>query len=169
MDDALATMLTLVTRGNDLTDNDLEWVDRQMILPAIPPVVPEGLPGTAATDQLVFATEHLHRIGAIIGAALVRQASVNILALTVQPWYVHMVYEPASLLPERIRVVSEEALQRLFNSDLPVWSPDYAKRFLFEQEELLSWIEYVERHNQAVGWEAKPWPFIGTCRASPPR
>ncbi|MCS7239338.1 MAG: hypothetical protein NZ899_13885 [Thermoguttaceae bacterium] len=167
MDDALATMLTLVTRGNQLTENDLDWVDQQMILPAVPAVLPDAPAEDITGDTLIFANEHLHRIGAIIGAALVRQAQVNILALTVQPWYVHMVYQPASTPPDRIRMVAEDALRRLFQSALPIWAPDYAKRFLFEEEEVASWVDYIERHNQAAGWEPRPWPFIARpCKGS---
>lgn len=160
MHDALAVVLTLVTRGNDLTEGDLDWIDRQMILPAIPP---EGDPARQL-DQvpegpLVFVPDQLHRIGALVGAALIRQLSLEILALTVQPWYLHLVYEPASIAVEKVISVAEGALQRLFGAELSIWA-DYAKRFCFEPDEVASWVEYVERHNIAAGWEAQPWPFI---------
>ncbi len=161
MDDAFAVMLTLITRGNDLSDGDLEWIDRQMILPTIPPEShtrrEEPLPGKA---PLVFPREQLHRIGAVIGAALVRHLNLKILALAVQPWYVHLVYAPPSIPAENVRRIAETALQKLFSSEDPIWSGDYAKRFCFEEEEVASWVDYVERHNTAAGWESKLWPFV---------
>jgi hypothetical protein len=160
MDDALAIVLTLVTRGNRLSDEDFDWIDRQIILPPVPPDWPAGqIVGVNDAARLVFAPEQLHRIGAVAGAALLREGNLQILAMSVQPWYTHFVYRPA-IDVMLVRDCSQRALQRLFGSDLPIWAEDYAKRYCFEPEEVRSWIEYVERHNTAAGWDPRPWPFV---------
>ncbi len=167
MHDALAVVLTLVTRGNCLSDEDLEWIDRQLILPAVPPGW-EGDISTGCNDGawLVFPSGQFHRIGAVVGAALVRELGLEIFALTVQPWYVHMVYRPANKEVSWVRATSELALQRLLGPDRPVWAEDYAKRYCFDPEEVESWIRYVEGHNVAANLVAKPWPFISTLAFS---
>jgi len=163
MDDAIAVVLTLIARGNELTDDDLEWIDRQLILPAAPPAWEGDLSiGCNDATRLIFPSGQLHRIGAIAGAALVRELGLEILALTVQPWYFHLLYRPANKKVAVVRATTEVALQRLFGPDRSIWAEDYAKRYCFDPEQVESWIQYVEGHNLAASLAAKPWPFISS-------
>jgi len=42
----------------------------------------------------------------------------------------------------------------------PIWADKYDKRFCLDEASAHARIEYVERHNTAIGLPAKPWSFI---------
>ncbi|GEM_PF-709428 len=165
-------MLTLITHGHLLDEESLEWIDRELILPAVPPVRSfgraaraEAAPSETADSPLIFASDQLHRIGALVGAGWVRELGLRVRALTVQPWYLHVVCLAVEYSIDQLRRHSEGVIQKALNWRRPVWSEHYAKRYLFEVTEVERWAAYVEWHNLASGWDARPWPFLQAASA----
>ena len=54
----------------------------------------------------------------------------------------------------------KDAVRYGLQAGRPIWTADYDKRYCFDAGSLRNRIRYVERHNDALGWPARPWEFL---------
>jgi len=62
--------------------------------------------------------------------------------------------------PQTTHIASFEARKSGYTPGRRIWTKHYDKRFCFDDAAARARIGYVERHNERMGWPAKPWPFI---------
>ncbi len=156
----LGTLYTFTTYGTWLRGDQRGWVDNGIVLPPSPQL--------EAADRsrmkhvpFLFSTDDLLRIGDMIGQSLTTRIQQHIYALTVNTWHVHIVTAPSANDPPTIAKCAKEAVRYGLRPGRPIWTDDYDKRYCFDESSLSNRIAYVERHNIANGWPARPWSFIG--------
>jgi len=110
----------------------------------------------------LFDSDVLRAIGEAIGRSLVDRQSIEIYAMTVQTWHVHLVVARTVVSLNRIVKCAKDAARWHLRAGRPIWGGGYDKRFCFDGESLRGRIEYVERHNTELGWDPRPWDFIVT-------
>jgi hypothetical protein len=159
MGNTLATMITMTTYGTWLRGDRRGWVDDGRILPPDPEIE------AADRERLkhpvyLLPREHLHECGQYIGAAIVCRLSVELFALSVGTWHVHFVVGPTSRPIGDVVKCAKDAARYGLRPGRPMWTAGYDKRFCFDERSVRARIRYVERHNEALGWPAAPWPFL---------
>jgi hypothetical protein len=159
--DALAIMITMTTHGTWLPEEERQCVEQDVILPAEP--IREGT-DRQPTDAsaFLFSRSQLQYVGRLIGTSLRERLGLQIWALAVQTWYVHLVVAATREPIDRIVQCVDQAVGEGLESRRPIWGGGYLKRFCFDEETVGRWITYVERHNIAIELPPKPWPFIET-------
>lgn len=155
--DALATMITLFTRGCEPSEEDLRWIDQQMILPASPLAAIEGRSGPQAVR---LPSDQLRRVGQLIAERVSGQLELTIWAMTLQPWYAHLVIAGSFRRSAELVACVAQATHEVLGGPRNVWVPQGMVRYCFDSESVRRWIAYVESHNRALGWPAQPWPRI---------
>jgi hypothetical protein len=98
----------------------------------------------------------------MIGESLTRRLQIPIYALHVGTWHVHIVIGPTEhFISETVKCAKDAARYGL-RAGRPIWTDGYDKRFCFDPSALTRRIRYVERHNEALGLQPSPYPFITT-------
>jgi hypothetical protein len=153
------TMYTLTTYCCWLRGDQRGWVDDGLIMPPLAAL--EHIDRLRVKhDRYSFDDKSLLSVGAMLGGSLVERLQQRILALTVQKWHVHFVVAASEHMPPEIVKCAKDAVRYGLRAGRPIWADSYDKRFCFGALSLASRIRYVERHNVAMGWPARPWPFI---------
>jgi len=163
MANTLAILLTATTYGTWLRGDARGWVDDGMVFPPDPVL--------EAADRLrmkypvyLLPAGAWRQVGDWIGAALRQRSQVSIHALFVGTWHAHVVVGANRFSPSALVKCMKDAVRWGLRPGRPIWADGYDKRYCYEEKSVRARIEYVERHNLAVGRPAKPWPFI-----EPPR
>jgi hypothetical protein len=159
----LGTMFTFTTYGTWLRGDRRGWVEQGQILPPNPELERADR-SRMPHAPFVFERDDLLRVGAMIGESLQSRLAQPVLALTVNTWHVHLVVSAVGHEPAMIVKCAKEAVRYGLKPGRPIWTDAYEKRFCFDEVTLDRRIEYVERHNIALGWPARPWPFIVSFR-----
>ena len=155
----LGILFTMTTYGTWLRGDQRGWVDRGIVYPAMPALEKHNRQ-LLKHEPFYFDTHQLHEIGSMIGHALRNRLNERILALTVQPWHVHIVTMASVNHCSVIVKCAKDAVRWGLRPNQAIWTTKYDKRFCFDAASLRARIEYVERHNRVMNGPAKPWPFI---------
>jgi len=152
-------MLTMTTYGVWLRGDQRGWVDDGKILPANPPLE------TADRSRLqhppyLFLQPRLWDIGYMLGQSLIDRLELSILALTIQTWHCHVVVDATKHDVSKIAKCTKDAVRYGLVAGRPIWGAKYDKRFCFDDAAVHHRVNYVERHNEAMGMPPRPWPFI---------
>jgi hypothetical protein len=107
-----------------------------------------------------FPAERLMDVGDMICRSLVERMSLALLAARVQKWHVHVVIGATAHDIAEVVKCAKEAARYGLDVGRPIWTDGYDKRFCFDIASLKNRVRYVERHNEAMGWPARPWPQI---------
>jgi hypothetical protein len=159
MGSTLATMITMTTYGTWLRGDKRGWVEDGKVLPA-EPEIEEGDRSRMRFPPYRLPRERLHECGQHMGAALTSRLSVELLALSVGTWHVHLVIGPTRHPIGAIVKCAKDAARYGLRPGRPMWTAGYDKRFCFDERSLRARIRYVERHNKSLGWPAAPWAFL---------
>jgi hypothetical protein len=159
MGNTRAILFTMTTYGTWLRGDRRGWVDDGIIFPADPELE------SADRNRLKypifsFPETRLLDIGAMIGESLVTRKELKILALHVGTWHVHFVIGATSHDLGHVAKCAKDAVRWGLRIDRPIWTDGYDKRFCFDEQSVRNRVRYVERHNIAAGWPARPWEFI---------
>jgi hypothetical protein len=159
MANTLGIMFTMTSYGTWLRGDKRNWVDDGIVMP------PDSL--LEACDRVrmkyepfLFSDDQLLEIGAMIGKSLRERLDLQILALTVRRWHLHLVTGTTSIAVPDVVKCTKEAVRYGLRPGRPIWTDGYDKRFCFNRQALAARIKYVERHNLECGWPARPWDFI---------
>jgi hypothetical protein len=159
MPQTLATMLTFTTYGTWLRGDKRGWVDHAQIFPPNPDL--------EAADRrrmnhppYVFAHNQLYEVGDYIGTSLIERLNTSIFALAVGTWHIHIIIGPTCHSISEVAKCAKDAARYGLRPARPIWTDGYDKRFCFDERSALARIRYVERHNEAMAWPPRPWPFI---------
>lgn len=155
----LGTMFTFTTYGTWLRGDRRGWVEDGRVLTA-EPALEQADRTRSKYPAWVFAPAELQQVGAMIGDSLKTRLRQKILALTVQSWHVHFVVAASVQRPPAVVKCAKDAVRYGLRAGRPIWTDGYDKRFCFDEPVLHARIEYVERHNVAIGLPAQPWAFI---------
>jgi hypothetical protein len=166
MGKTLATMLTMTTYGTWLRGDKRGWVEDGIILPADPDLEADDR-ARMKHPVFLFPRDRLLDVGSFIGESLIARLELAIHALHVGTWHVHFVVGPTQHHVSEVAKCAKDAVRYGLRAGRPIWTDDYDKRFCFDDRAALGRIRYVERHNEAMGWQPLPWPFI--TRFQPPK
>jgi hypothetical protein len=155
----LGTMYTMTTYGTWLRGDFRGWVEDGRIMPPDPDLESDDA-ARMKYEVILFDRNDLHRIGTMIGTNLRSRLQQRIYALAVQTWHVHFVVAASSHGPPEVVKCAKEAVRYGLKAGRPIWAAKYDKRYCFDDESLLSRIQYVERHNTEMGLPPRPWDFI---------
>jgi len=159
MNETQAIMITATTYGSWLRGDDRGWVEDGVTWPRDPELQSADL-HRMKHPPFRFETEQLRDVRQFIGGSLHERQQQRILALTVQTWHVHIVIAATKHpLPKVVKCL-KDAVRWGLRPDRPIWTDGYDKRFCFDDESVRHRIEYAERHNIEMGWDARPWSFI---------
>jgi hypothetical protein len=153
------TMVTMTTYGMWLRGDARGWADDGRIFPANPGLENHDK-ALLKFPPFTFEFHDLLDIGEAIGNSLITRLKQKILALAVQLWHVHFIVSESDIHISKIVKCAKEAVRYHLRVKRPIWTADYDKRFCFDQVTMTNRINYVERHNVELGWNAKPWSFI---------
>jgi hypothetical protein len=153
----------MTTYGVWLRGDRRRWVDQGRILPA-DPVLEASDRERMKHSEFLFERDHLLEIGSMIGRSLRERMQLRILALCARQWHVHFVIAATERPLAAVVKCAKDAVRWGLRLHRPIWGEDYDKRFCFDERSVLNRIEYVERHNLAAGWSARPWDFIEDWR-----
>jgi hypothetical protein len=155
----LGTMLTFTTYGTWLRGDARGWVDDGIVMPPDPPL--EACDRERMKyEAFRFDAERLLAVGDAIGVSLRERQSQTILALTVQTWHVHIVIGTTSFGIDQVVKCAKDAGRYHLRLGRPLWSDGYDKRFCFDGRALAARVDYVERHNERLGWPRRPWSWL---------
>jgi hypothetical protein len=155
----LGIMITSTTYGTWLRGDRRGWVDDGHILPADPELE------AADRERLkhppfLFVDSQLLDVGRIIGQSVATRLDAPILALHVGTWHFHLIVGvQVGDVPAVVKCAKDAVRFNLLPSR-PIWTADYDKRFCFDEAALRRRVRYVERHNEAMGWPARPWELV---------
>ena len=155
----LAIMITSTTYGTWLRGDRRGWVDEGKILPPDPDVEDRDRQ-RLKHPPFLFDRAQLLNVGGIIGQSLVTRLDVPILGLHVGTWHFHLV---VGVQPDEVAAVvkcAKDAVRFKLLPSRPIWTADYDNRFCFDAPAVRRRVQYVERHNVAMGWSARPWEFV---------
>ena len=162
----LAIMVTATTYGTWLRGDRRGWVDDGEILPPEPRL--EAYDRTRMKHEpYLFPADRLLAVGQMIGDALIERLGVSILALHVARWHTHFVIAATDHDIADVVKCAKDAARYGLKPGRPIWTADYDKRFCFDVPSVRNRIAYVERHNIAMHWPARPWNFIANFLAEP--
>jgi hypothetical protein len=159
MNETLAIMLTTTTYGTWLRGDARGWVEDGITYPADPHLEAADR-RRMRYEPFRFRTEELLQVGQWLGESLRTRLRQRILAITVQTWHLHVIVAATAEPVSRVMKCIKDAVRWNLRADRPIWTDGYDKRFCFDEESLRARVEYVERHNLAMGWPAQPWEFI---------
>jgi REP element-mobilizing transposase RayT len=159
MSHTIAIMVTLTTYGTWLRGDRRGWIDDGKLMPPQPRL--------EAADVLrmkhptfCFDPDDLRDVGRWMGESLIARKQVQLLAMCVNVWHTHFVLGATSHDVADIVKCAKDAVRYGLRPGRPIWTDGYDKRFCFDEASVLARIRYVERHNEAMGWAAKPWGFL---------
>jgi REP element-mobilizing transposase RayT len=97
-----------------------------------------------------------------------RDYGYRVYAAAIWTTHVHLVVgycrEPLGKTVGRYKGVSSSAVRRLRGSG-SIWTEGYFRVFLFEEQHMLTAINYVEQHNVSLGLLPRRWDWIVDWRA----
>ena len=111
-------------------------------------------------ERFGFDDDRLLDIGQMMGDSLIQRLQASILALHVARWHFHLVIAATRHDIADVVKCAKDAVRYGLKAGRPIWTADYDKRFCYEVASVRNRVSYVERHNLAMGWSAKPWSFI---------
>jgi hypothetical protein len=154
-----AILFTMTTYGTWLRGDRRGWVEDGVIFPPNPELE------IADRNRLKypvykFPEKRLLEIGEMIGGSLISRRKLQILALHVGTWHTHFVIGATTHSLGDISKCAKDAVRWGLRIDRPIWTDGYDKQFCFDEQSLRHRVRYVERHNIAAGWPARPWEFI---------
>ena len=149
----------MTTYGTWMRGDMRGWIDAGRLMPP-DPVLERADRQRMGHSMFFFDCGKLLEIGEAIGQSLQSRTPTIIYAMTIQTQHMHVVLRntPASL-GGIVKCVKDAARWHLL-AGRPIWSAGYDKRFCFDENSLRARIEYVERHNAAMGWPRSPWKFV---------
>ena len=159
MGNTLATMLTMTTYGTWLRGDQRGWVDDGIIFPPDPELESADRARMNHSAYL-FPLDRLLDVGSFIGTSLVERLRVTIYALHVGTWHAHVVIGPTMHHIAEVAKCAKDAARYRLRPGRPIWTDGYDKRFCFDDRTVRNRVRYVQRHNEALGWPAEPWPFL---------
>ena len=159
MADTLAILLTMTTYGTWLRGDARGWVDEGTVFPPNPALEAADR-SRMKYPEYRFTSDAWLPIGQSIGVSLVERLSLQIYAMTVQSWHVHIVFGANSAPLGKVVKCAKDAARWELRANRPIWGDGYDKRYCFDVKSVAARIEYVERHNLNAGRPAKPWSFI---------
>jgi len=155
----LGTMFTITNYGTWLRGDKRGWVDDGKTLPA-DPELERADEARLKHPPFLFCPPDFQRIGVCIGESLRMRLEQRVWALAVNTWHVHFVVAASRYGPAEVVPCTKDAVRYGLRAGRPIWTAGYDKRFCFDERTLRTRIAYVERHNLALGWAARPWEFI---------
>jgi len=99
-------------------------------------------------------------VGSLIGESVRQRLGLRIFAMSVQSWHVHIVIATTDHPVPKVIKCAKDAVRWGLRPGRPIWADKYDKRFCLDEASAHARIEYVQRHNTAIGLPAKPWSFI---------
>jgi hypothetical protein len=159
MGDTLAIMFTFTTYGTWLRGDQRGWVDDGVIMPP-DPILEEADRRRMKHPPFRFSPHQFLEVGVMIGASLCQRMAAHLWAMTIQTWHVHFVTAATGRPAHQIAKCAKDAVCWGLRPGRPIWADDFDKRFCFDVEAVRRRIDYVERHNLAIGLPARPWPLI---------
>jgi hypothetical protein len=159
MGKTLAIMVTMTTYGTWLRGDRRGWVDDGVIMPPDPALEQRDM-DRMRHPPFRFDCARLLDVGAMIGESLIQRVDATILALTVQTWHVHFVVAANMYDVGAVVKCAKDAARYGLRPNRPVWTDGFDKRFCFAMDVVCGRVRYVEKHNEAMGWNARPWTFI---------
>ena len=84
---------------------------------------------------------------------------LQLLAMTVQTWHVHVVIPATRYDVQDVVKCLKDAVRYGLRPGRPIWTEGYDKRFCFDEMTLANRVRYVLRHNEAMGWGMVPTPW----------
>jgi hypothetical protein len=108
----------------------------------------------------LFDDDRLLDVGQMMGESLIERLHVPILALHVARWHFHLVVAATTHDISEVVKCAKDAVRYGLKAGRPIWTTDYDKRFCYDEASACNRIRYVNRHNEQMGWPARPWPFI---------
>jgi hypothetical protein len=155
----LAIMVTSTTYGTWLRGDKRGWIDDGRLMPPLPWL--EANDRTRMKHEpYLFEQHRLLDIGQMMGDSLTARLRVSVLALHVARWHFHLVVAATRHELRDVVKCAKDAVRYGLKAGRPIWTADYDKRFCLELASVRNRIAYVERHNVAMGWAARPWEFI---------
>jgi hypothetical protein len=159
MGNTRAILFTMTTYGMWLRGDRRGWVDDGIIYPANPELE------SADRNRLKypaykFPGNRLLEFGVMIGEAIIMRKQATILALHVGTWHTHFVIGATSHGLGDVAKCAKDAVRWGLRIGRPIWADGHDKRFCFDEQSVRNRVRYVERHNVAVAWSARPWDFI---------
>jgi hypothetical protein len=159
MNQVQAIMITLTTYSMWLRGDARGWVDKGTVFPT-DLVLEAADRARLKHPPMQFAPEQWLPVGQYMGEAMISRCGLTLFALTVQSWHVHVVTSATPLPVSHVVKCAKDAVRWGLRAGRPIWATGYDKRFCYDLASARNRIEYVERHNLAVGRPAKPWAFI---------
>lgn len=155
----LGTLITYTTYGTWLRGDSRGWVDEGIIKP------PNALLRLADESSMnhpafLFQEDALLGVGQRICEKLLERNNLRLLALTIQTWHVHMVVPATRIQLAHIVKETKESARFLILPCQPMWTTKCDKRFCYNWQNLKDRVEYVEAHNERMGWAKQPWPQL---------
>ena len=166
MANTLAVMFTMTTYGTWLRGDQRGWVDNGQIFPPNP-ILEDDDRDRMKNNVYLFEPCQLIDVGGFIGKSLPERLTIQIWALTVQNWHVHLLIGHTNHAIPDIVKCTKDAVRWGLRSGRPMWSDGYDKRYCFDETSVWNRMRYIERHNLEQDWPAKPWPFLQTPAFSP--
>ena len=163
MGQTLAIMFTITTYGTWLRGDARGWVDKGVVFPP-DPVLEQADRARMRFPPYLLPADTWRQAGEWIGTSLAERLGLQVYALTVQPWHVHFVVGAAATPVGQVAKCAKDAVRWGLRLDRPIWGDGYDKRYCFDERSVRARVEYVERHNLAVGRPARPWEFIQAWR-----
>ena len=155
----LAIMVTATTYGTWLRGDERGSIQDGRLLPPLPWLEANDR-GRMKHGPYLFDADRLHDIGQMIGESLIERLDQAILAMHVARWHTHFVIAATNHDIADVVKCAKDAVRYGLKPGRPIWTADYDKRFCFDGASVRNRIAYVERHNLAMGWPARPWSFI---------
>jgi hypothetical protein len=151
----LAIMPTCTTYGTWLRGDQRGWVEDGIIYPPNPQLEAADR-ARMKHPPFLFDHHQLLDVGVMIAHALTSRLNLTLLALSVQTWHVHAVIGATSHHIGDIVKCLKDAARYGLRPGRPIWTEHYDKRFCFTIERVRARVNYVERHNLAMGWGPAP-------------
>lgn len=152
-------MYTWTTYGTWLRGDSRGWVENGITFPPSPPL--EAFDRNLMKyEPWYFDETQLMKVGQMIGNALRQRRKLSIFAMTVQAWHIHLI---TSVIDQKWHATvkcAKDAIRWGFKPGRPIWTEGFDKRFCFDEKTMWNRIEYVQKHNIAMGWNPDPWDFL---------
>ena len=159
----LAVMYTWTTYGTWLRGDDRGWVENGITYPPSYQIEQHDR-ALLKHEPWFFDETQFLKIGNLVGRSLIDRRKLSIYALAVQSWHLHIVTSVIDHNWSATVKCAKDAVRWGLRPGRPIWTDGFDKRFCFDDKSMWNRIEYVQRHNVALGWKADPWDFL----VSPP-
>jgi hypothetical protein len=162
----LAIMVTSTTYGTWLRGERRGSIHDGQLLPPLPWLEANDR-GRMKHEPYLFLEDRLLDVGQMIGDSLIERKGITILALHVARWHMHLVIAATRHDLADVVKCAKDAARYGLKPGRPIWTDGCDKRFCFDIPSVRNRIRYVERHNEQMGWAARPWTFIADFDSHP--